>query len=186
MKIAISVGHIGKLSKIDYGAVSGKGRNKESEIALKYSEYLFSMLRNSKIQTYLMCHGFYASRLAYADNMKLDLILHSHVNAGGGRYSLCGYSERAGKTTIELSKKISNNMAHVLCTPGQVKKLGFLDRGYNLMEPTDAMSILLEPFFIDDPAMMKKMETTTGVDQLCFEVARSVFEVLHLHCNKFN
>lgn len=156
-RIGISIGHIGKPNKpFDCGAATtvkdSKGNSInmfENMIALEYGTKLYIELIKKNKETFLICDGEYRDRLSRANGLNLDLILHCHVNTGGGNYTLTEHSYLAGSKTKETAQTLADNLGHSLGVHKKVVVLGPEDRGYNILEPVKASSIILEPFFLD-------------------------------------
>lgn len=175
MRIAIDIGHMGKVvSPNDRGAACGKVR--EADCALNYGVVAWHELERLGHNVYLICHGDYTARKEFVRRINADVHVQCHVNAGGGKYSLLAYRDDALPGTASLCACMADELNAAIgsvISNVKVNTLKAVDRGYDCLL-TQRISVLYEPFFIDNAAHLKRMTEPGGLALIGIALAKAI------------
>jgi hypothetical protein len=169
--IMISVDHIGKPpteSKLDNPLNRGATHQfskkdilyAEADLAHQYAFGLFRRLTGDAIHhkfpfhPFLLTHGYYPQRGAFANQYNANLYLSCHINSAKtppkSNYCLVETSELAGPDTTEIANRIAENLSNglnIINTGVNTIKRG--ERGWDCIAHVKAPAILIEPFFLN-------------------------------------
>jgi len=172
MKIALDVGHMGKVSRPrDRGAVYHK--IKESNIVLLYVVSAMGHLERDGHIVYLICNDDYKYRQEFCRKAKVDLHLQCHLNAGKGSYSLIRYKDNGAEPLVDimLDKFLKlKDVTHITKEKATKRVRGF----GSIMK--DIPSLLIEPMFLDNDKHCEFLVYKTGTMKIGKIIAESIIE----------
>ena len=154
MKICINIGHGGKGSNYDTGAI---GADSTEEHKFNRDEFYPFLIKELKakgfiVETIIQEKNF-SELPARINSINPDLILSIHSNCANGKASGTEVLYwKTSKKSKNLAQSIQNALVRVLKLPDRgIQPLGYTDRGNALVRLTNAPCVILEPFFIDNP-----------------------------------
>lgn len=170
-KIVLDVQHIHK-PVIDHGACFN-GRTEVWE-SLAYARIAKTMLEEEGFEVYMtdqtqgILVGSYVLRHKWANENRIDLYFACHVNAGGGNYALVETVEGAYIRTELCAEFCAKEFGKAVGVDHRLFKLSKSMRGYSCISNLSASALLLEPYFIDNPAHRHEPEK---IAQAIFDTA---------------
>lgn len=112
-------------------------------------------------------------RSAFANNLKADLFVSIHINAGGGTGFESFIYTNAGSNTGIIQNKIHNVLSELF------KPLGFPDRGektanFSVIRNTKMPAVLLENLFIDNPKDLAQLLQSEFIQSLGVTIGKGI------------
>jgi N-acetylmuramoyl-L-alanine amidase len=168
MLVALDIGHRNKPARPrDRGAgrdLSGTGRIERHEwedwIVAEYFALTRGLLEEQGVDVIDGFSGTYRQRNQWADEMRCDVYLAGHINAGGGIHGLVAHDHRAprGGGARTLASFMADEWRRRLGL-GRVRVVEAGPHGspseqrlFNLIRHVRAPALVLEPLFIDGHA----------------------------------
>lgn len=158
MRIGLTIGHAGRLSRInDRGAYY----NGQEEVSLvrRYTDELDKALRSLGHECIMFSDGQYSEQWLRVDNAKCDIYFNCHINAGKGNYGLFLYDYRstegkrlAENITLAFKEQIPTYAVRALpCRPDTngTPRDGDFSEAFSCIQGVRAVALCIEPYFID-------------------------------------
>lgn len=160
MRIGLTVGHAGRLSRINDRGASYQGIEEVSLIR-QYTDALDIALRKLGHECLIFSDGQYSEQWLRVDNAKCDIYFNCHINAGKGDYGLFLYDYRSTKGPM-LADAIKKSMAKFFpkypvkvlacrADTNGVARDGDFSEAFGCINGVKAIALCLEPYFIDGP-----------------------------------
>ncbi len=153
LKIVLDVQHMGKPhNPLDRGAVCGDLI--EANLCLEYASIAYKTLTVLGHHPFLLTHGYYGQRAAFANQIGTDLYLALHLNSAAKppktHYALVEISEYAWQTTFHFAQHLANIFGQKLpVAANQVGEIWKNQRGWSCINRVAAPALILEPCFIN-------------------------------------
>lgn len=149
IKVVLDRQHKGKPNSADQGAVFADGTT-EAAHAERYIGVAVPLLRASGIDVVVLTTGSYSTRQARANELRADLYVACHVNAGGGEYALTEYASDRGvpatsqRAARELLRASDDELDEKAVGP---KPLRSGERGHTCVAGAHMPAVIYEPYF---------------------------------------
>lgn len=155
LKIVLDVQHMGKPHKpLDRGAVCGN--LVESDLCLQYATAAYKKLTTMGHYPFLLTHGYYSQRAAFANQIGADIFLACHLNSFDPppetNYALVEISELAGDITRNFAQYLVDIFGGEL--PVKRPRIHIIkkkERGWSCISRVAAPALILEPCLINHP-----------------------------------
>lgn len=153
--VVISVGHMGKPHRpLDRGAVYHHVY--ESDLVLEYARIVYQELTIDGHYPFLVTHGTYGQRAAFANQIGADLYLDCHLNSSEipptTHYSLVEIAYWSSHVTRRFAQALSVKFGE--CLPVDKSDMRIIERdqrGWACINRVKAPALLLEPVFMNHP-----------------------------------
>jgi|SRR3989344_1780925 len=182
MIIALDIQHLNKppsasnpKSSKDRGVAYGTLT--EVDISTVYANLARQLLDKAGHTVYMGFTGEYSERQSLAVRMKTDVYIACHVNAGKGSYSLIEIKKKSSGKDLPYAQILLDALLSKLGTKKASTPIWELqegDRGFSCISNTQMVSLLLEPFFIDNDEYYKKVLT----GELQEQIAQAILEAV--------
>lgn len=169
LKIILDVQHMGKPHRpLDRGAVHEFDpgiKVGESDLCLQYATATYLALTFLGHHPFLLTHGYYGQRAAFSNQIGANLYLACHLNSFDpppeSNYALIEGTDVAGPVTRAFADYLALKFVDKLpVDPCRVRYLEKGERGYSCINRVAAPALILEPCFINHPAIANTITST--------------------------